>query len=155
MQIHPCPECRALTQKWGSQTRAPPSVTAPLPTRNKYPSDNWCSDYHSSAILRMDWTQCEGEKEEKKRKKLPPVSFCEIYNFLVVVRKWTNGYQCNEGIFLIGLPGFLYWYSLQRIPQEMNFFLWRTALFSFFLPSSCIFSIRPGFKICPSISVFP
>ncbi len=52
--------------------RAPPSVTAPLLTRNKYPSDNWCSDYHSSAILRMEWTQCEGEKEEKKRKKMPP-----------------------------------------------------------------------------------
>ncbi len=155
MQIHPCPECRALTQKWGSQT------VLPLLSPHLFPRGTNTPAITDAPIIiplpYCGWNEPSVKERKKKRsgKKLPPVSFCEIYNFFVVVRKWTNGYQCNEGIFLIGLPGFSYWYSLQRIPQEMNFFLWRTALFFLFLPSSCIFSIRPGFKICPSISGFP
>lgn len=39
----------------------------------------------------------------------------------VVVRKWTNGYQCSEGKSPISPPGFPSWYYFLCTRQEMKF----------------------------------
>lgn len=46
---------------------------------------------------------------------------CNFFFCAVVVRKWTNGYQCSEGKSPISWPGFPSWYYFLRTRQEMKF----------------------------------
>lgn len=66
------------------------------------------------------------QKKTRKRGKTQPTPFQRrLVHFFspVVVRKWTNGYQCSEGKSPISPPGFPSWYYFLRTRQEMKFSL--------------------------------
>lgn len=78
----------------------------------------------AAACWRWNRLPSPAEQNEKERETstYSISAACFFFFFLpVVVRKWTNGYQCSEGKSPISLPGFPSWYYFLRTRQEMKF----------------------------------
>lgn len=76
-----------------------------------------------SAIACRRWSgrsSCTEQKQEGEGKILP-FQRRLVHFSCVVVRKWTNGYQCLEGKSPISPPGFPSWYHFLHTRQEMKF----------------------------------
>lgn len=67
----------------------------------------------------------------RRRAKTLPFQMRLLHFPRVVVRKWTNGYQCWEGKSPIFPPGFPSWYHFLCTRQEMKFL---SALYHLALP---------------------
>lgn len=84
MQIHPCPECRALTQKWGSQT------VLPLLSPRLFPQGTNTPAITDAPIIiplpYCGWNEPSVKERRKKRsgKNWPPFHFQRFIIFLLL-----------------------------------------------------------------------
>ncbi len=84
MQIHPCPECRALTQKWGSQT------VLPLLSPHLFPRGTNTPAITDAPIIiplpYCGWNEPSVKERKKKRsgKNCPPFHFARFIIFLLL-----------------------------------------------------------------------
>lgn len=84
MQIHPCPECRALTQKWGSQT------VLPLLSPHLFPQGTNTPAITDAPIIiplpYCGWNESSVKERRKKRsgKNCPPFHFQRFIIFLLL-----------------------------------------------------------------------
>lgn len=93
----------------------------------------------TAACWRWNRLPSSAEQNEKERENSTYSILEETLRFFfffpVVVRKWTNGYQCSEGKSPISRPGFPGWYYFLRTRQEMKFLC---ALYHLGPPSSAL-----------------
>lgn len=96
-----------------------------------------------SAVARRRWSRRSSCTEQKQGegKTLPFQRRLVHFSPRVVVRKWTNGYQCLEGKSPIFPPGFPSWYYFLHTRQEMKFLSALYHLLSSFLPPPFLSSL--------------